>query len=359
MGSEARLRATYARLLVDEYQDCSQWQHGIVYYMSHALHTCVLGDQLQAIFGFGDDGLADWHKQVGAHFPVVAELKTPWRWINAGADELGQWVLAARTKLLSGQTIDFRHAPTAVEWVQLDGSNSDRPKQLKAGATRSHTTDGHVLIIGDSMSPPSQQRLASQIPGATVVEAVDLRDLVNFASNLDLKSTDVVRQVAEFSAKLMTGVSPDDLLRRLDTIKAGRARKEVSDLERAALALLAEPNYDGVASVIAQLNQQGGVRVHRPAVLRACIRALNECAKADGPEFADAAIRAREQYRMAGRSLPRRGVGSTLLLKGLEAQVCVVVEGDKLNAKNLYVALTRGSNKLVVCSKNPVLPVVA
>lgn len=59
---------------------------------------------------------------------------------------------------------------------------------------------------------------------------------------------------------------------------------------------------------------------------------------------------------MSGRVLPRRGVGSTLLLKGLEAQVCVVVEGDKLNAKNLYVAITRGSNRLVICSRNPVLP---
>jgi len=71
---------------------------------------------------------------------------------------------------------------------------------------------------------------------------------------------------------------------------------------------------------------------HRPAVLRACFRALKECGKADGAAFREAAVRAREQYRMAGRMLPKRGVGSTLLLKGLEAEVCVVVEGDKLNA---------------------------
>lgn len=62
---------------------------------------------------------------------------------------------------------------------------------------------------------------------------------------------------------------------------------------------------------------------------------------------------------MAGRTIPKRGVGSTLLLKGLEAEVCVVVEGDKLNAKNLYVALTRGGNRLIICSKSPVLPVIS
>ena len=64
---------------------------------------------------------------------------------------------------------------------------------------------------------------------------------------------------------------------------------------------------------------------------------------------------AREQYRVPGRSLPRRGVGSRLLLKGLEAEVWVILEADKLNAKNLYVALTRGSKKLVVCARSPIL----
>lgn len=350
------VRATYARLLVDEYQDCSQWQHAIVYCLSQVLPTCVLGDQLQAIFGFGDDALPDWHQHVGGHFPLAGELNKPWRWINAGAADLGQWVLAARKLLLSSQTIDLRQAPPAVEWVQLDGSNNDRPKQLKAGATKAHTPDGNVLIIGDSMSPPSQQRLASQIPGATVVEAVDLRELVSFASELDLTSDNAVRRIADFAASLMTGTSPDDLLKRLATIAAGRSRKEVSELEQSALDFLATPTYGRVAALLAAINNQTGVRVHRPAILRACFRALNECAKADGPHFRDAAVRAREQYRMAGRTLPKRGVGSTLLLKGLEAEVCVVVEGDKLNAKNLYVALTRGSNKLVICSKSPVLP---
>lgn len=352
------IQATYARLLVDEYQDCSQWQHGIVYCLSHVLPTCVLGDQLQAIFGFGDDALADWQHQVSGHFPLVAELTTPHRWINAGAAELGQWVLAARGRLLSGKSIDLFQAPPPVEWVQLDGSNNDRPKQLKAASTKPHTTDGNVLIIGDSMSPPSQQRLASQIPGATVVEAVDLRDLVNFASQLDLTASDALRRVADFAASLMTGTSPDDLIKRLATISAGRSRKDITVLEQAALDFQATPTYGRVAALFAAINNQTGVRVHRPAVLRACIRALNECAKADGPQFREAAVRAREQYRMAGRTLPKRGVGSTLLLKGLEAEVCVVVEGDKLNAKNLYVALTRGSNRLVVCSKSPVLPVI-
>jgi hypothetical protein len=63
----------------------------------------------------------------------------------------------------------------------------------------------------------------------------------------------------------------------------------------------------------------------------------------------------REQNRLLGRLLPRRAVGSTLLLKGLEAEVSVILNADEMNARNLYVAITRGSKRLVVCARSPVL----
>jgi hypothetical protein len=53
--------------------------------------------------------------------------------------------------------------------------------------------------------------------------------------------------------------------------------------------------------------------------------------------------------------LPKRAVGSTLLLKGLEAEVAVVLDAANLDARNLYVAMTRGSKKLIICSETPVL----
>jgi DNA helicase-2/ATP-dependent DNA helicase PcrA len=68
-----------------------------------------------------------------------------------------------------------------------------------------------------------------------------------------------------------------------------------------------------------------------------------------------ATIRAREEFRMLGRPLPRRVVGSTLLLKGLEAEMAVLLHAGDLDAANLYVALTRGSTALAICSRQPLL----
>ncbi len=71
--------------------------------------------------------------------------------------------------------------------------------------------------------------------------------------------------------------------------------------------------------------------------------------------FREAAVYMREQNRLQGRPLPRRAVGSTLLLKGLESDVVVILNGDDLDARNLYVAMTRGSKHVVVCSRSPIL----
>jgi hypothetical protein len=80
---------------------------------------------------------------------------------------------------------------------------------------------GSVLIIGKSTSPPSQQRFASQIPGAVTVEAVDLRDLVTFARDLNMDGSRALLTIGEFAEKVMTNVGAADLVRRVDAIVRG------------------------------------------------------------------------------------------------------------------------------------------
>lgn len=349
------IQASYARLLVDEYQDCSGLQHQLVCALSPLLPTAVVGDPMQAIFGFDrNDPLADWNSQVLGHFGVAGTLGDPWRWKNAGTETFGRWLLHVRGELYAGRKIDLRQAVPEVRWIQLDGSASDHPKQLGACQSRSPVEDGSVLIIGDSRNPGSQQRFASQTPGAVTVEAVDLRDLVSFAEALDLSSPGATGQILDFAQKLMTNVGTAELTRRLGSLRSGLARNEANAVEGAALAFEADRCHQRVAGLLVELNRQSGARVFRPAVFRACMQALQRCER-DGTAFVETVIAMREEYRLVGRSLPRRAVGSTLLLKGLEADVAVVLGGDELDARHLYVAMTRGSRQLVICSQSPIL----
>lgn len=348
------LAASYSRLIVDEYQDCSVRQHAIIACVSRVLPTCVLGDPMQAIFGFGADSLANWTEHVCTYFPVVGELKTPWRWINSSAESLGQWLLEARDNLVLGKSIDLRTAPGSVTWVHLDGTN-DHQKRLVAARVKPPHTNGCVLIIGDSTKPDSQRQIASQTPGAVTVEAVDLKDLVSFAHALDVKAPDALERIANFAQSVMTNVGAESLMQRVQSLERGTARRPPTAVEKAALSFARIPCFAVAVDLLVEIGKDVGVRTHRPAVLRACINAMNLCAQADGLSFHEAAIRMREQNRWLGRPLPRRAVGSTLLLKGLEADVAVILDADSLDRRNLYVAMTRGSHALVVCARTPIL----
>jgi DNA helicase-2/ATP-dependent DNA helicase PcrA len=212
--------------------------------------------------------------------------------------------------------------------------------------------NGTVLILADSRKPKEQRRFASQIPGAATVEAVDLRDFVAFADALDFGAADVLRKVVSFAETVMANISADELMARVATLERGAARKPPTEVENAARAFKANPSPVRMAELLVVLNRQGGVRVYRPAVLRACLQALRRCAQNSAISFADSARRVREEYRAGLRTVAGRAVGSTLLLKGLEADMAVILNASEMDSKHLYVAMTRGARRLVICAQN-------
>ncbi len=349
------MASTYSRLLVDEYQDCNTAQHAIVCSIARTLPTCILGDPMQAIFGFRDP-LVDWEREARAMFPSIGILQTPWRWRLAGMDALGDWLLQARASLQRGQPVDLRGAPEGVQWVQLT-QGMEVQQRLVAARTEAPNRDGRILVIGDSMNVNGRHQLAMQTPGATSVEAVDLKDLVSFARQFDLASPDALRLLVGFATSLITGVGAANLLARVETIRGGRARTPPTPAEAAAVAFITDPSHAASIDLLQSLEDQYGARVYRPELLHCCVSALRAAGKEGG--FLGAALRARERNRHLGRPLGRRAVGSTLLLKGLEAEVAVILEPERMTAQHLYVALTRGASRVVVCSSTPLLtPVV-
>lgn len=346
------LVSSYAHVIVDEYQDCSLAQHCIVEGLARLLPTCVLGDPLQAIFDFGGQ-LVHWEREVMTSFPAVGTLRTPWRWRNANAEGLGNWLLQIRVALLAGEPIDLRHAPAHVRWVQT-GMADDHRVRLAAAQTASPVPHGRVLVIGDARNPRGQRELASQTPGAITVEAVDLRDLIAFGRNFGLDSPQLFETLVEFAGSVMTNLGAAEMRRRFDSLRRGTARNPPTPIEQESLNFAAAPSFAGAAKLLEAWGAEPNVRSHRPAILYAAIKALR-LAGSGTCDLPQAVVRTREESRFKGRPLPRRAVGSTLLLKGLEAEVAVILDATTLNAANLYVAMTRGSMGLVVCSPTPLL----
>jgi hypothetical protein len=89
------LPATYARLFVDEYQDCSLVQHALTVVAAEVLPMRSWRSHAGYIW-LQRNPLVDWNGDVHAAFGRSCELTTPWRWINAGEKEFGDWLLKVR-----------------------------------------------------------------------------------------------------------------------------------------------------------------------------------------------------------------------------------------------------------------------
>lgn len=351
------LAASYDRMLVDEYQDCSTRQHRMLASAAEVLPTVALGDPLQAIFAFGKrDPLPDWGGDVCRVFPVVGELHQPWRWRNAGNDALGCWLREVREALLEGRHVDLASRPDCVRWVRLQGGVGDHGNRRDAARCRERTGEQTALVIGDSRSPDSRSQIAKTVPGVATVEPVDLGPLIDFAARLDEKPDDRLVATVEFASGLMTSVAGRALLKRVEVLKRGRVRKQPDEVEKAALHLSDSPTPASVADLLEACARRSGSRVYRPGILWPAIRALRSTgAGPDSRSCVEAAVKVREAQRAMGRGMPRHGIGSTLLLKGLEADHAVILDADALDAKNLYVALTRATRSLTICSSSPEL----
>lgn len=348
------LKATYSRMFVDEYQDCGLAQHDIVVAVASVLPTVVFGDPLQAIFSFSGPTVL-WKKHVWPEFPDVWRLSKPWRWENAGAPNLGQWLLDIRDALRTGGEVDLRQAPAEVTWIELKGDEDAMHRQrMQAARHKPPNKGGSVVVIGESMNPAGQRQIACVTPGSIAVEAVDLKDFTAFGRTFKPEAAKATENLVSFAADLMTHLSLSALLGRLRVLQCGTAKSPPSVIESAALAFARAPGFKAAALALKAFADAPNVRVYRPEVFRMCVAAM-EAAHGGKTTFSDAVVRERERNRHIGRSVAKRAVGSTLLLKGLEADVAVVLYPEQMDGRNLYVALTRGARRVVVCSTSPIL----
>lgn len=348
------IQASYSRLLVDEYQDCNVDQHALICALSEILPTIVFGDPMQGIFDFTGP-MPAWEKEVQARFPLLCQLDTPWRWNNSGSPNLGQWILECRELLQQGSAIDLASCPNHVEWVQLTGDyRKDSENKIKIQyALRKNNSDS-LLIIGDQYRAILRHKFASTARGIDVVEPVELSDVVGLASSIDqLTGIDLARQLLTSVTTMMTGVGTEAVLKRVATILAGRNRTPETDTESAVKNVVEQGDNMSIASLLACLELSPDTRIFRRGAFSALKSAVSLSISDPSKTMKQAAEVVREQRRHQGdRRIPAIAIGSTLLLKGLEADHVLILDAGEMDVNNLYVALSRGAKSITAFSSN-------
>lgn len=353
------LKASYSRLLVDEYQDCDVTQHALIKALATVLPTTIFGDPMQCIFDFGRrNAMPEWEMCIENDFPLLGELSRPWRWENAGTSRLGRWILDVREELMQGRQIDLLSCPEYVIWHRLTGqSQSDLANQRNAQhfILNKHPNDS-LLVIGSSVNELSRHQYAQGSSRIEVVEQVQLASVMLAARMFDQQvGLHLVKSLLDVAASMITNIEVSQTIKRVNSILAKRNKIESLPHEKALCELVDESTRRNLLTVLELLPLKPGARIFRKTAYEALKDTIRHSISLPLLTMAEAASIIRERIRHSGdKRVPSRAIGSTLLLKGLESDHCIILDaqGNGMTTKNLYVALSRGAKSITVFSSS-------
>lgn len=356
--------ASYAGIYVDEYQDCSDLQHSLICSFAEFMPCRILGDPMQAIFDFGgDEGKpVDWTVSVYPTFTCLGQLETPWRWKTTGDPNLGAWLKKARETLVQGKKIDISNGlPPCVKRVHTTPEFLASKQYSSLMELLGHQESVIALHCGDQQSKNKTHLLARTMGGRfSSIEEVEGKDLHSFIKKLvSAKTTQQGFLLAlNFSKKCFTGVGK--------ILTAGTKRGEVAKQSKgtkyplvlhAANTYIKEPTSAHLRAFFLALKANPDTSAYRRDLLYRFLNVLKIHIDGGAATLTEAANLYQRDMRHTGRPISHRKlIGTTLLVKGLEYDHAVLLDADTLDAKDLYVAMTRGSKSLTIIGSKHELP---
>lgn len=340
------IKASYDRILIDEYQDCEQYQHEISLLLSNIVPTVVFGDPMQGIFEFVDSRIS-WSASVAGSFPQAYELQEPHRWAKTNK-ELGLWISRVRQKLINGQAIDLREGP--IKLIQSDSAFDmslffdgidDRPGTTAAiHCWRTTCNDLAKCTKGAFQS----------------IEEIAAQRLIDFAEEWDNGVND-----AQLRCKALRSLTGDAMTQANVDPQQGHDL----GLDIALQVAWATLAHSGLAvDAIEVLKLERGhplARTYRGELIADARRAIGELVAGRQDSMVAASEAVRHRLSIAGRAPIARTISTPLLLKGLEFDHVLIpdathyVKQKYAAAKLFYVAISRAQYSLTISSKNPIL----
>ena len=340
------IKASYDRVLIDEYQDCEQYQHSIAMWLSSIVPTVVFGDPMQGIFEFVETKIS-WNTTVATGFTPAFDLVVPHRWASANV-ELGQWIAETRQKLMVGHPIDLRDGP--ITYIQSNDA-FDMSLFFDGFDTRSGTT------AAINCWRKTCDQLAKSTKGAfQAIEEIAARRLMVFAEVWDMPGStsqaraDALRSLVDdaITRAIPSPEKPSDPVLDIE-IDAAWAHFSVSGTAMQALDVLRLERSHPLS------------RTFRGELMADTRRALSELVEGRHHSLIMASEAVRQRLSLTGRAPVARTISTPLLLKGLEFDHVLIPDASHYTtqrfaaAKLFYVAISRAKHTLTISSKSPIL----
>jgi hypothetical protein len=366
---KAVLAASYTCILVDEYQDCSVDQHTLVLSLrSSVAQVGVLGDDLQAIFGFRDP-LPVWSEVTGEFPEHTGITPEPHRWFGHNED-LGAWLLLVRDHFEPGRVLNLSggNYPQGVTYTNIAGN----PGGLTAAARAllSAPEDETVLIIASN--DRTARKIAGDLNGAyTVMEEIAGKFMAEWLDKLhNTDPADYADWLFQFTKKCHCGhgvLDPTPLGKRYKDRRTGAdllgtPRRQPARIAIEALdTLVTNPALAELVAAMDVIPTTQALRLHSHEAwydVKTAIRGA--IARGDDKSvLREELAKVRDALRHAGRRERRRIISRTLLVKGLEYDHVVIADvGNHLEVNDLYVALTRARKSIRILGTTDTITLV-
>lgn len=342
-------------VFVDEYQDCTLLHHDLVLAIAAAVpKTIVLGDRLQAIFGFAG-ALAEWDFHVLPHFTPFVIDHQPQRW-KGHNEALGAWLLDIRPHLIDGRPFDLsQYSVPGLSMVSTVGPSS------VASVAHGFTDFDESVVLLDKW-PSSVARHASRLGGSySVMEDISGnfmrqqltgdpgRGVLGLPASGDPA---IARWFAQFAKECVVGLSGVDstVLNRLSNNRnlLGIARDGIQPIIDALEHLRSNPTYEQIALAAQTIRGHKSLKIYRWEAWTDTLQAIAMCSQNESSAVENL-TQIRERLRRQGRRKHSRVASRTLLVKGLEYDHVVIADLAQMSdPRNLYVALSRARKSVTI-----------
>lgn len=386
------IKNSYKKLFVDEYQDCTLSQHKMILAISEILQTHILGDQLQGIMEFNEE-LVNFNNDL-QDFVKVPELETPYRWSNNGNNrELGDFLKDVREKLYKCMTkTEFEHINLkdiknppfyfikttedidSIDFkIKIDSLYRKALNKLINNADNKPEFNNLLILV--------PEYIKDGIPKGKVNERAKLKNTIDYTHQLFLLEAiddESFYSIAKIIDDLINNISaartPIKIIReRLlnkffnkteisewinnqNVVKnrQGTLKEKSDKLNFLVDTFIKIPTKENLYNLVRFLYKDLKFKVKRHSLFKSIL----DCLLTEDAEKSvyDAMVKQRNRIRRVGRKIEGKCIGTTALTKGLEFDTVAILDAHNFVCpKNLYVALTRASKKLIIFSKEEIL----
>jgi len=343
------LRASYSGMYVDEYQDCSPKHHAIILLMGVIIPCRILGDPLQSIFNFPKKPTIDWKNDVEATFSRMGALEKPWRWILGNQPALGEWINDRRIELTKKNMISLSPLVLSGEKIVeiILSSSFDLIKNQQKVLESTSFGRANVVAVMSGKRRDAANRIAKGSNGVFCsIEEMEGATLRSFLRKIDcgpaIRKIDHLNDFFEDCFVNGKSIIFDE---EYGVSEYDERREKTSTLVDAL-----KDNFDSanILALLLDVSTRQDMIAYREDLFFRCLDVFLNHMKGK-TSYMDGYLSHQTQIRRDGRTITNnRTISTTLLIKGLEYDISIVMDAASLSREEMYVAITRAQKKLII-----------